>query len=196
MTHNDTLRKVYGTSTRACVDRIVAHYNAASDDTKLAGKSWYAGAGEIAEWLSRESEYAIDTCAAVIAHLSPRTNLRHNIQGAEQLLLNGERNRGIMGANYVRALSCLDSDRPLDTLNGQKTNAFAHNILGNTSRVCVDVWAVRAATGKRDAQDMLSRAGAYAAIEHAYVLAAARLGVEPSECQAVVWVQVRNGRSE
>jgi hypothetical protein len=113
-----------------------------------------------------------------------------------------------MGASLKNAQRALDSDEPLSTLNGNKVKAFAANLLGDEDSVTVDVWAVRVAFGASKEfkstvgdsepvrpENLLAKAGVYAAIADAYREAARQLGVAPSTVQAVTWVVIRNGRS-
>ena len=92
-----------------------------------------------------------------------------------------------------RARRALESDNPLETFGptAPKTARFARNLLGDRTVVTVDVWALRVALGRHADENALKRAGVYAAIEHAYILAAARLGVDPVTVQATTWVAIR-----
>lgn len=194
MAHNDALRKL-GTSTRATVDRILAVFDRATVSDVEAGASWYADAGSIADMLAPRAG-SREHAAAVIAHLSPRTTWSRNVAGAVSLLTDGS-TAGCIGANVDRARGALASPDPLATLNGPKTRRFALNILGDRDAVTVDVWAARVAFGDRvpDPETALRRTGVYDAIEHAYRLAAARRGVDPTTMQATSWIVARNGRA-
>jgi hypothetical protein len=197
ITHNDVLRQRASTSTRATVDRIVRTYNLATDDQRAEGADWYADAESLGDVLTDISDYTREQIAACIAHLSPRTSWTRNVAGAWSLVTQGLPYPGILPANTRRARLALASDAPLDTLHGPKTSAFAANILGDRSRVTIDVWATRTALGTMDTrttETTLRRVGVYAAIQHAFRVAATRLGVDPVTVQATVWI-VERGRS-
>ena len=193
---NQTLSRVFGTTTRATVDRIVSTYGRATAADREAGAAWYGRGADIITHLSQRTGHSPEHVAAVISHLSPRTPWGRNIYGATMLVTTGEAPT-CLSANIARARRALASPDPLATFSAQapKTARFARNLLGDRSVVTVDVWALRVAIG-RDAEDKhLKRAGVYDAVEHAYRLAAARLGVDPVTVQATTWIVARNGRA-
>ncbi len=194
MSHLTAFRKV-GTSTRATVDRIVGTYNRATAEDILAGAEWYGDGESIIDSLSAESGLSREHVAAVVSHLSPRTTWQRNIYGATMLVTTGTAPTCI-GANVDRARKALASATPLDTFGGPKTRRFARNLLGDRTVVTVDVWAARVAFGNRvaDPERALNLAGMYDAVEHAYILAGRRLGVDPVTVQATTWIVARNGR--
>lgn len=194
-THNETLRTL-GTSTRATVDRIVRTFDRATASDIEAGASWYADAGLLAAELAPFTHAGtVEHAAAVIAALSPRTTWTRNVAGATALLVDGKRLPGIIGRNFRTA--CEATRDGVAALNGPKTRRFAANIAGDRDAVTVDVWAARVAFGSRIAEpeSALSRVGVYDAVEHAYRLAAARRGVDPTTMQATTWIVARNGRA-
>lgn len=195
MSHTDTLRRATGTTVRACADRIVSTYHRATAEDREAGREWYGDGERIIADLAARSGHSPEHVAAVVSHLSPRTTWSRNVYGATMLVTTGTAPTCI-GTNVDRARRALESDAPLDTFGGPKTRRFARNLLGDRTVVTVDVWAARVAFGDRvvDPERVLSRAGVYDAIEHAYVVAAARLGVDPVTVQATTWIVARNGR--
>jgi hypothetical protein len=194
LSHNARLQSV-GESTRRVADRIVATWDRATAADLDNGARWYAEGETLINELAAEHRLTRETVAAVVAHLSPRTPWARNVEGARKLLATGEA-PGCLGANVDRALAALGSDDPLGTLNGPKTARFALNLLGNREAVTVDVWAVRVALGNSgDPEKVLSRVGMYPAIEHAYRVAAQRIGVDPVTVQATTWIVARNGRA-
>jgi hypothetical protein len=196
MSHTATLQRATGTTVRACADRIVRTYQRATDDDMTRGAAWYADGETIVHALSAESGYSPEHVAAVVSHLSPRTTWSRNVYGATMLVTTDTAPTCIR-ANVERARRALASDTPLDTFGGPKTRRFARNLLGDRSVVTVDVWAARVAFGDSvdNPEAALSRVGVYDAVEHAYRLAAARLGVDPVTVQATTWIVARNGRS-
>ena len=195
MSHTTTLRRVANTSTRAMVDRIVRTYDRATEADREAGRDWYGDGEPIIANLADETGYTREHVAAVVSHLSPRTTWTRNVYGATMLVTTGTAPTCI-GANVDRARKALESDAPLETFGGPKTRRFARNLLGDRSVVTVDVWAARVAFGDLpvDPEAALSRVGVYDAVEHAYILAGRRLGVDPVTVQATTWIVARNGR--
>jgi hypothetical protein len=195
MSHTDILRRKTGTTVRACSDRIVATYLRATPEDRENGRDWYGDGERIITDLSAQSGHSVEHVAAVVSHLSPRTTWTRNVYGATMLVTTGTAPTCI-GANVDRARRALESDAPLDTFGGPKTRRFARNLLGDRSVVTVDVWAARVAFGDSvdNPEGALSKVGVYDAVEHAYILAAARLGVDPVTVQATTWIVARNGR--
>jgi hypothetical protein len=195
VTHDERLRNL-GTSVRACADRIVSTWERASDADRESGARWYDEAEKIVGDLVAETGRSREHIATVISHLSPRTTWARNVSGATTLLMGGEP-AGCIGANVERARRALESADPLGTLGGPKTRRFALNILGDRDAVTVDVWAIRVAFGDRfeDPETVLRKVGVYEAVEHAYRVAAARVGVDPVTMQATTWIVARNGRA-
>lgn len=196
MSHNVALQKL-GTSTRATVDRIVATYARATEADMANGAAWYGDGEQIIGSLSDQTGLSREHVAAVVSHLSPRTSWSRNVYGATMLVTTGTAPTCI-GSNVDRARRALESADPLNTFGkgAPKTRRFARNLLGDRSVVTVDVWAARVAFGDRVAnpEQALGRAGVYDAVEHAYVLAGRRLGVDPVTVQATTWIVARNGR--
>ncbi len=193
---NASLRRI-GTSTRATVDRIVGIWELATPSDVEAGATWYADAHDVVDAIvAARPDLSREHAAAVIAHLSPRTPWGRNVAGAMALVTTGSA-PGCLGANVRRASNALESSNPLGTLKGPKIRRFALNILGDREAVTVDVWAARVALGERfdDPELLLSRVGVFDAVEHAYRLAARRVGVDPTTMQATTWIVARNGRA-
>ncbi|MEU4155713.1 hypothetical protein [Actinoplanes sp. NPDC026670] len=197
------LREVCGTSTRATADRIVETFRRATPADIVAGAQWY---GEGESFIDRQAalhDLDRETVAAVVAHLSPRTTWQRNLEGTVNLLAMGSA-PGCIGDNVDRARHALavsgQGGNPMGTLNGPKTRRFAANLLGDREAVTVDVWAARVAFGPKigreyDVEKLLAREGVYDAVEHAYKVAAQRLGIDPVTVQATTWIVARNGRA-
>jgi hypothetical protein len=175
------------------VANILAVFDRATPANIEAGAAWYPTQGQTVIDYAHSFGYSVDTVAAVVAHLSPRTPWDRNITQAAVVLAHGE-TVGVLGMNLRNAQKAMASDAPLDTLKGNKVKAFAANLLGDTEAVTVDVWAIRVALGHGDGTEV-SKVGVYDAIASAYREAARLRGVEPSTMQAVTWVVARNGRA-
>lgn len=209
--YDAVLRARAGVTLETCVRRILRTFDAATPADVEAGATWYGGAGDLTRDLARTCGVSPDAVAAVLAQLSPRTTWSRNVAGAAALLTahaggsdpyDAARRVGCIAANVTRALVALGASDPVATINGPKTSAFAAAILGDRDRVVVDVWAARIALdpdwrrgSAHNAEVTLGRTGVYAAIAHAYTIAARRRGVDPTTCQATAWVVVRNGRA-
>jgi len=175
--------------------RILKTLDSATPSDVEAGAIWYRDAQILAADLA-QGDYGLDVeeTAGIIAALSPRTFWSRNVVAAVAMVKGEEKPSGIIGRNWDMAQRIVDGEGVSNVLKGPKTRAFAANIAGDTSRVTVDIWALRAVGLDESA---LSRKGTYAAIEAAYVRAATMLGVEPATCQATAWVVTRRvGLSE
>lgn len=191
MSHDETVRKVYGITLETVVRRILATYDRASKSDIESGARWYDEAGDLAASLAAQHGYDVETVAGVIAALSPRTPWSRNVAGTVALLADqDDPPTYLISRNVDTALQILEGD--IEGPTGPKTAAFARNIAGDREAVTVDVWACRVASLD---EDLLSRKGAYEAVAHAYRLAARRRGVDPATMQATTWIVARNGRA-
>jgi hypothetical protein len=74
-----------------------------------------------------------------------------------------------------------------DALKGQKTNAFARAIAGDTDAVVIDVWMMRAAHAHGDSPNKTQ----YREVSEAVRIVAAEFGLTPRTAQALIWIIVR-----
>lgn len=188
MSNDRVSRAVFGVSYETIIRRILRTFDRASAADIEAGARWYDEAGELAATLATKHDHSVETVAAVISALSPRTTWARNVAGTLELLATGELYPGIIRANYDRAMAVLNGVE----LNGPKTRNFAANIAGDRESVTVDVWAMRVADLD---ENLLGRKGAYDAVADAYRAAARRRGVDPATMQATTWIVARNGRA-
>ena len=192
--HDDRLKSAGLPTLKTLTNRILRVWESATPSDIEAGAVWYRDAQILAADLAGESIYDIEETAGIIAALSPRTFWSRNVVAAVAAVRGREKPSGIIGRNWDTAQRIVDGEPADKVLRGPKTRAFAANIAGDTSRVTVDIWALRAVGLDETA---LSRKGIYEAIELAYQRAAAILGVEPATCQATAWVVTRRiGLSE
>lgn len=191
--HSNSLAGI-GETTNAVTTRILDTWARATDADKESGALWYAEGEGIIDRLAAQAHRSREAVAAVVAHLSPRTRWARNIAGATSLILTG-RAPGCLSANVERAIRAMGSNDPLATLNGPKVRRFALNLLGDRDHVTIDVWGAKVALDRDNAEMLLSRAGAYEAIEWCYQVAALRAGVDPATMQATTWIVMRNGRT-
>lgn len=177
------------------VNNIIATYYEANPTVLEDGMTWYLTGNALITDIANRYDISTENVAAAMSHLSPRTMWSRNVLACERLCAGDNKLSGIMSRNWDMASNALDSDTPLDTLNGPKVSRFARNLLLDTQCVTVDVWAVRVACQDRADEVKLSNKGVYAKIEKAYQVAAGILGIEPAHLQAITWIVVRNGRS-
>lgn len=192
--HDRRLKSAGLPSLKTLTRRILKTLESATPSDVEAGAVWYRDAQILAADLAGESVYDVEDTAGIIAALSPRTFWSRNVVAAVAAVRGEEKPAGIIGRNWDMAQKIVEGHAVDDVLRGPKTRAFAANIAGDTSRVTVDIWALRAVGLDETA---LNRKGIYDAIEQAYVLAATLMGIEPATCQAIAWVVTRRvGLSE
>lgn len=173
--------------------RVLAAYDAASADDLAAGLAWYRRAARAAETIAAESPLTADQVAGIIAALSPRCRWSTNVAWAARVVqaaADGEPCPAVSTrANRSAAWRIACGESPADVLRGPKVSRFHRNITGDRDAVTIDVWAARAAEGRRD--DRAPSGRRYALLERAYQEAAAIIGRPPRDVQAAVWVHVR-----
>ena len=184
------------------VNRIKAVYDLATPHEIAVGRAWYPQAYETARIMASDYGLCVQTVVGVIAALSPRNKWERNLLDAENLIeaycvdraAAAEVKVCTFGKNKVKAIKILDLDQDpftdaiLDVLSGPKLREFASCIL-KLDEVTVDghafcVWN-GARTGLKDVPAIGVRMRAE--IKSDYRKAAAKLGLSPSECQAVTW---------
>lgn len=177
------------TTRRRYVSNILATYAAATPAQKAKGESWYRTAHDLANIIGDgDARKGAGVLAALSANKSWRLNVRLATDAA-----NGHVH-GHTKANLAKVTEILiDGRDPQDVLPmSSKTGHFFRCIADPTDPdpVVIDRHAHDVAVGRTlgDAERGLSSVGRYAALAHAYRTAAARLGILPSELQAVTWV--------
>lgn len=145
------------------------------------GADWYAQAGDdIAQYAERNG-FSCKRVCDVLAILSPRVTVKHNVRLARAYLETGSI-EGLMRAR-VRALRQYEGT---GRFGGSKVNAFSLALQGDPDAVVLDVWMGRAMnlheklTPKR-----------YREASTKVRATATRLGWQAREAQAAIWTQVR-----
>jgi hypothetical protein len=177
------------TTRRRYVSNILATYDRATEDQILRGKLWYPTANDLARRLAHG-----DTAkgAGVIAALSANKSWPENIRIATRALETGHVSGHV--ANAIRkATAIMNGTDPRDVLPmDAKTGQFFLCIAdpGDPDAICVDRHAHDIAVGKvyGNGDRGLSARGRYWALGECYRTAARRLGIVPSELQAITWV--------
>lgn len=186
------------TTLRRYRDNIISVYESATEDQKLKGKLWYPVAHDLATMIA---EGDTRKGAGVIAALSANKSWSENVKIATRALGSGKATGHLRDA-LVKATRIMNGADPADVLPmAAKTGNFYRCILDPTDPdpVCVDRHAHDIAVGRTygDADRGLSSKGRYNALASAYRAAAARLGILPSELQAITWVaQVESLRGQ
>jgi hypothetical protein len=149
---------------------------------------WYHEAQEVAEDVAENLGVSLEVGASIVAAFSPRERWSSNVAKALAFSM-GKPVAGLQN-NYRMAERAMELG--FDALKGQKTNAFARAIAGDTNAVVIDVWMIRAAgmdaskgVNKSD-YNMLSDAVRNIASEH---------GITPRTAQALIWIVVRGNHA-
>lgn len=149
---------------------------------------WYHDAQEVAEDVAENLGASLEVGASIVAAFSPRERWSSNVAKALAFSM-GKPVTGL--GNNIRMA---ENARTLgfDALKGQKTNAFARAIAGDTDAVVIDVWMIRAAgmdaskgVNKSD-YNMLCDMVRNVASEH---------GLTPRTAQALIWIVKRGNHA-
>ena len=149
---------------------------------------WYDDARDVAIEVARNLNSFIEVGASVVAAFSPRQTWGRNVVNAIAFS-HGEHVPGLAN-NMTMANNSLTMG--FDALNGQKTNAFARNIAGDTNAVTIDVWMIRAAGF--DATKGVNKSD-YNLLAECVRDVAKAFGIAPSVMQALIWI-VKRGSAE
>jgi hypothetical protein len=190
--------------------RLARVYRHADAEIRRDGRRWYPDAAVIAREIAATAPHGIGPvrAAAVIAALSPRVRWAENVALARAACMAAGRSagdpifgdlaidgavahalRGTLSLSADRARRILCGERPGDVLGGRKVLAFWRAICGDRDAVTVDVWAALAAG--YDPDRLTDRR--HRIITAAYRAAARRVGEDPRDFQAIVWLTIRSG---
>ena len=150
-----------------------------------AASVWYHDAAAVASEVARNLGTSLEVGASIVAAFSPRERWSTNVAKAIAYSL-GSRPAGL-GNNLRMADASVAAG--FDALKGQKTNAFARAITGDTNAVVIDVWMMRAAGMETDSPNKTQ----YALLSEAVTAVAAQFGITPRTAQALIWIIVRGG---
>ena len=144
---------------------------------------WYHEAQEVAEDVAEILGASLEVGASIVSAFSPRERWSSNVAKAFAFA-NGLPVSGL-GNNLRMAENA--KTMGFDALKGQKTNAFARAIAGDSDAVVIDVWMMRAAGMDRNDPTKTQ----YAAISDAVRKVASDHGITPRTAQALIWIIVR-----
>jgi hypothetical protein len=175
-------------NTRAVAARYSHILRSASPETLHAGIVWYDRAHRTVIDIALENGVTVWQSAGVMAALSPRVHWVRNVNMTREYFTTGK----ISGMSRSKRAADAVMAGGVDTLRGRKTNAFAHNLAGDYSRVTIDMWMAIAAG--LDPNKGIS-ASDYATISGIVTRLAHRNNLTPAQVQAIIWVAQR-GRAD
>lgn len=189
--------------TRAGVRNILATYYRAGPLELDAGREWYTQAWRIADTLAATYGVPIPRAVGALAALSPGVSWTENVAAAETYCQafrdDPEQAPPIVPGyqlNRTKAWAILSGHYPhprtaFETGTAPKTLAFYDAISGDRNAVCVDGHAVSIREGVRfpvgDPRAKLW-AAKYSRVAADYRKAAAIVGEDPRDLQAITWV--------
>jgi hypothetical protein len=176
--------------------RLLAHWNdTARTGRRARGRAWYPAARAWAETLAHETGHTLEQVVAVLAITSPGAQLRTNLAWTESILRGECETAGrFPNANRPKIANVLsDPANAAEYVTGPKVGPFHHAILGDTSALVLDRWAIFAATGERGDQAVGKVADTKRrdAVDTAYRNIARRVGLSVRDFQAAIWIHVR-----
>lgn len=176
-------------------NNILRVYQSATRDDIAAGMNWYGEARTFAASLAAGTPWDVETVAAVISAVSPRSPWGRNKLIARELVRRyraGELYFGLtLNSNAALAYEILGGTDPY-TLLKNKRLAFWRNITGDMEWVTIDGHALTIATGDESVIAVAEKA--YPIVTDAYRIAADMVGIAPANIQAATWVARRRAR--
>jgi hypothetical protein len=127
---------------------------------------------------------SLEIGASIVAAFSPRERWSSNV--AKSLAFSMGKPVSGLGNNLRMAQNAMTLG--FDALKGQKTNAFARAIAGDTDAVVIDVWMIRAAM--MDASKGINKSQ-YDMLADTVRLMAKEHGLTPRTTQALIWIVKR-----
>ena len=144
---------------------------------------WYRDAEEVAEDVARNLDTTLEVGASIVAAFSPRERWSTNVSKAIAYSM-GQRPKGLQN-NLTMADNAMI--KGFDALKGQKTNAFARAIAGDSDAVVIDVWMMRAAAMPTDSPNKSQ----YNECANAVRVIADEFGITARTTQALIWIVKR-----
>lgn len=146
------------------------------------GEQWYdwyhkahTSIVDVANW----NDIAIHKLAGVLAVTSPRVQLVRNCKITRNFF-EGKQFQSVLGSTRRALFKYLLTGE----INGQKTKAFFHCLMGSQDHVVLDTWMAKAL--KID-QNLFRKAHVRHEATKRVWKTAEILGMSPAECQAAIW---------
>lgn len=175
---------------KECYREIFA---SADNEEMRQGLAWYETAHRQALTLSEITGKPVETCAGVIAVLSPRVEWNLNVRAAKAILMHGSRARHVpgYGANRRKAFAVLKGD--YEVIRGPKVGEFWKSILNPThSEPVIDSQMIAAYwNGKIDKEGITWVAGNKGKLEEikqSVKEIASEHGLNVGQVQAIIWL--------
>ena len=149
---------------------------------------WYFEAQEVAEDVAENLGVSLEVGASIVAAFSPRERWASNV--AKSLAFS--MGKPVVGLSNNLNMANNSLVMGFDALNGQKTNAFARAIAGDSDAVVIDVWMIRAAG--MDASKGVNKTQ-YNTLADSVRKIAKEFGLTPRTAQALIWI-VKRGSAE
>jgi hypothetical protein len=149
---------------------------------------WYFEAQEVAEDVAENLGVSLEVGASIVAAFSPRERWSSNV--AKSLAFS--MGKPVAGLSNNLAMANNSLTMGFEALNGQKTNAFARAIAGDSDAVVIDVWMIRAAG--LDASKGVNKTQ-YNTLVDSVRKVAKEFGLTPRTAQALIWI-VKRGSAE
>ena len=153
-----------------------------------AASVWYHEAQEVAEDVAENLGVSLEVGASIVAAFSPRERWSSNV--AKSLAFS--MGKPVAGLSNNLAMANNSLVMGFDALNGQKTNAFARAIAGDSDAVVIDVWMIRAAG--MDGSKGVNKSQ-YNTLVDSVRKVAKEFGLTPRTAQALIWI-VKRGSAE
>lgn len=187
----------YDKITNELVDNLLGWFARANDAQMIAGFGWYPGARKFCTWVAEQTGVDVETVIDIVAIMSPRTFWETQEAWTLPLVRHFKAGGSWENApgpgtyeNKIKAYRRFLGDKT--AVSGPKVVPFALNIDGDTAekraRATVDVWAIRGAINNFKVRAMWLSGKRRDAIEAAFVKAAAIVGIETRDFQAIVWL--------
>lgn len=172
------------------VSNIVACVLDATEEEHAAGMLWYETFGRAITSYGKAHQWSPERARALFAALSPMMNIARNWKlfkaGIDHSTLDGM--GGILPHQRRKGEALCKGTISIEAaIKGMKVSRFYRNLAGDMSCVTVDRHAISCARGIPCYTGRCSCAE-YKDIEASYQVAAAQLGIEPAQCQAIAWV--------
>jgi len=167
---------------------LVSLYERAHPPVRRRGRSWYPELNRRLQVMADENGHSLAQAAAVCAITSVDAVVILNLRWTEEIL-RGERTYGKYPSQRDPIAAALMTRFPGRFVRGPKCSAYYRAIMGDTTALVLDRWAIKAAgivQKRHDLGAILRRE-----VDAAYRESAAACGETVRAFQAIAWLAVR-----